>query len=174
MGTYKTLDDIIKEKHAQLESYEGMIDAWEHVTIEKKQDGTEYSALTNRCIDGAKLVNKEYTSGKEISVHYSTTRGWYNCDTIDAFRRIEVNGYYVKELLSPAELREAIEERIERYKGYKANTENALTWLEDNADIIKQKMESFREDLFKGAPDDIGIRHAFGDIVGDGIKFGFR
>ena len=174
MAEYRRIDDIIKEKREQIMDYEGMIDAWKSVTVKKRQDGTEYSALTNRCISGGELTNKEYTSGKEIAVYFGTAHRWYNRDSIDAFRLVEENRHYIKELMSPAELREAIEARIKLYEGYKANTEKSLAWLEENAKALKQKMENFRAELFEGAPDDIGIRYAFGDIMEQGIKYGFR
>lgn len=185
MGTYRTLDDIINEKRDYIADYDAKIAAWGNVTIKTKKDGGEFKELSNRCVDGAKMHGKGYTSGEEISVYYTGKRT-YMGDSIDCYgfcdelpdgdsRKIPNAGYcrtlYTR---TPAEMREIIAARIELYEGYKADAEKSLAWLEENKDALKQKMESFRAELFEGAPDDIGIRHAFGDIVGDGIKFGFR
>lgn len=185
MSTYRTIDDIIAEKRDYIADYEAMIVAWGNVTIRTKKDGGEFKELSNRCIDGAKMHGKGYTSGEEISVYYTGRRAYMDdsidcygfCDELpDGDERKRPNERYhrTQYALTPAEMRRAIVTRIELYKGYKARSERELEWLEENKDALKQKMENFRAELFAGAPDDIGIRHAFGDIVGDGIKFGFR
>ena len=185
MGNYRTIDDIIAEKRYSVEDYQAMIMAWTAVTIKAKKDGNEFKELSNRCIDGAKMHGKGYTSGEEISVYCMGKRTYFE-DSIDCYgfcdelpdgdeRKMPNDGYLrTKYNLSPAEMREAITAKIERYKGYKAQQEQALEWLEATKDALKAKMETFRAEIFAGAPDDIGIRHAFGDIVGDGIKYGFR
>lgn len=185
MGTYRTIDDIINEKRGYIADYDAKITAWGNVTIKTKKDGGEFKELTNRCIDGASICAKGYTDGEELNVYYSCRRA-YEHDSIDCYRfcdelpdgdsrKIPNAGYMrTKYKLSPAEIREAIAARIELYKVYKAIAENALAWLEENEDAIKEKMENFRTELFTGAPDDIGIRHAFGDIMEQGIKYGFR
>ena len=185
MGTYRTIDDIINEKRDYIADYEAKIAAWGNVTIKTKKDGGEFKELSNRCIDGAKMHGKGYTSGEEISVYYTGRRAYMDdsidcygfCDELpDSDSRKMPNERYrrVQYALTPAEMREAIATRIELYKGYKARNERELAWLEENKDALKQKMGNFRAELFAGAPDDTGIRHAFGDIVGDGIKCGFR
>jgi hypothetical protein len=185
MSEYKKIEDIIQEKREHIAEYEAKIKAWESVVIIKKKNGEDFKELSNRCIQGAKMHGKYYTSGDEISVYYTGKRA-YNEDSIDTYgfcdklpdddeRKVPNAGYMrTQYTLSPAEMREAIAKRIALYKEYKAAAECALAWLEENADTIKAKMVAFREEIFAGAPDDIGIRHAFGDIVGDGIKFGFR
>lgn len=185
MSTYRTVDDIIAEKRDYIADYEAMIVAWGNVTIRTKKDGGEFKELSNRCIDGAKMHGKGYASGEEISVYYTGRRAYMDdsidcygfCDELpDGDERKRPNERYhrTQYALTPAEMRRAIATRIKLYKGYKARSERELAWLEENKDALKQKMENFRAELFEGAPDDIGIRHAFGDIVGDGIKFGFR
>ena len=129
------------------------------------------------------MHGKGYTSGEEISVYYTGKRTYMD-DSIDCYgfcdelpdgdsRKIPNERYlrtqYVR---TPAEMREAIAARIELYKGYKARNERELAWLEENARDIETKMGNFIVDLFEGAPDDIGIRHAFGDIMEYGIKYG--
>lgn len=185
MGTYRTIDDIINEKRDYIADYEAKIAAWGNVTIKTKKDGGEFKELSNRCIGGAKMHVKGYTSGEEISVYYTGKRAYME-DSINCYgfcdelpdsdeRKVPNNGWArTQYTLTPAEMREAIAARIELYKGYKARSERELEWLEENKDALKQKMENFRAELFEGAPDDIGIRHAFGDIIGDGIKYGFR
>ena len=183
MGNYRTIDDIIAEKRDYIKDYQAKIMAWTAVTIKTKKDGNEFKTLSNRCVDGARIRDKGFMSGEELMVYY-TGRRTYMDDSIDCFgycdelpdgdeRKIpNAGGLRARYNLSPAEMREAIEARIKRYKECKAQQEKSLEWLENNASAIETKMGDFIIDLFAGAPDDIGIRHAFGDIMDYGIKYG--
>lgn len=174
MGNYRTIDDIIAEKRDSIVGYKARIEAWSNVIIKTKKNGGEFAELSKRCIENAYIRDKSYTAGKELSVYFNTPRTAYESDTLDCFKWSGEYGSRVMVELTPQEMRERITEQITMYKKWKSEQEQSLKWLEENKDVIKAKMEAFRSDLFDGAPNDIGIRHAFGDIVGDGIKYGFR
>ena len=117
MGTYRTIDDIINEKRDYIADYEAKIAAWGNVTIKTKKDGGEFKELSNRCIDGAKMHGKGYTSGEEISVYYTGKRTYMD-DSIDCYgfcdelpdgdeRKIPNERYRrTQYTLTPAEMRE--------------------------------------------------------------------
>lgn len=174
MSTYRTIDDIIAEKRDTIAGYEARIEAWSNVIIKKKKNGDEFAELSKRCIEGAHIRDKSYSAGKELCVYFHTPRIAYESDTLDCFKWSGEYGSRVMVELTPQEMRERIAEQIAMYKKWKSEQEQAFMWLEQNKDVIERKMKAFKDELFEGAPDDIGIRHAFGDIVGDGIKFGFR
>jgi hypothetical protein len=185
MSEYRCIDDVIKEIRGYIADYEAKIEAWEAVSIKTKKDGTEYSELSNRCVEGARIKDKTYTSGKELYVGIWSGHKYIDdeinicgfCDELpdDDERKIPNDGFMrTMYTLTPSEMRDSIARRIELYKRYRLEQLSTLDWLETNKADIEAKMHAFEQTLFEGAPDDRHIKYAFADILSYGIKYGFR
>lgn len=136
MEKFYNIDDCIKAEQESIGYYTARIEAWENVIIKTKKDGSEFAELSNRCIDGAKIYDKSYSmqkGEKELSVTFRELSGRWENDTIDCC------GY------CPEEMRGKIAERIEKYKTWKKQNEEAKAYLEKIKEDLENDIRALKE-----------------------------
>ena len=175
MKECRNIAECIQAEQDSIAYYDCRIIAWTNAIVKTKKDGTEFAELSNRCIEGAKIV------GDELQVFFKNEKGAYDSDYIKIYgfcdelptedeRSIDrkTQGFVrAKYTYTPQEMREQIVKAIENYCKWKYECEQAKVYLESIQEDFEKDIEMLKAKYLTNAKE---LRNSVRWHTADAIK----
>lgn len=153
---YNNFEEIKKSLQDSLKDYMAMVEAWQSVTIEKKKNGEDFAQI-GRALKNAKLGQcypVEDAGHPYVTISYES--GYYKTDSLPIFfyenelpkdnidRNKLLVGYCTKQTyqMTTHDIRNAIKNRVEKYKKYIVSLKNQLKYGEKMFNTFRNSIQN--------------------------------